>query len=184
MLCSVCAALILPQIGVEVYGLGRTRRKESAADHSVPDRWRRRSLVLRLLAARRPGVNWRARAEVIEHHPLLTYGPLTPSASAFEAFAPYSLYRGYIKLEGVRSPLRAAWFPVYASIVSSGNLRPPPQLQHSVWVGANPYPKGTFTPSEAPSFVWRTNGLELSRLASPELVSRRTQHPGWPGRLQ
>jgi hypothetical protein len=28
------------------------------------------------------------------------------------------------------------------------------------------------------------NGLELSRLASPDLVSHQNQTPGWPGRLQ
>jgi hypothetical protein len=54
---------------------------------------------------------------------VLASGPLTPSPSAFEAFAPYSLYRGCsIKLGGVRSPLRATWFPVYASIVLFGSF--------------------------------------------------------------
>ena len=53
---------------------------------------------------------------------VLASGPLTPSPSAFEAFASYALYRGYIKLGGVRSPLRATWFPVYASIVSFGSV--------------------------------------------------------------
>jgi len=33
-------------------------------------------------------------------------------------------------------------------------------------------------PSDGP------NSLELSRLANPRLVSRRTQDPGWLGRLQ
>jgi hypothetical protein len=72
---------------------------------------------------------------VKEHHPLLASGPLTPSPSAFETSVSYALYRGYIKLEGVRPPLQAAQFPVYASIVSFGILRPPPQLPHSVGGG-------------------------------------------------
>ena len=38
--------------------------------------------------------------------------------------------------------------------------------------------------SSAISISALPNGLELSRLASPRPVSRQTQRPGWPGRLQ
>jgi hypothetical protein len=54
---------------------------------------------------------------------VLASGPLTPSPSALETCVPYALYRGCIKLQRVRSLLRAAWFPVYASTVLFGSVR-------------------------------------------------------------
>jgi hypothetical protein len=64
--------------------------------------------------------------------------------------------RGGLQLQGVRSPLRSPWCPVSASpgscglpLLHRGNTR-------YAWV-VRPYPRGTFTPQETPSFTWRTN---------------------------
>ena len=52
---------------------------------------------------------------------VLASDPLTPSPSAFRNFRPSALSRlSYTRPGGVRPPLRATWFPVYASIVSFG----------------------------------------------------------------
>src|SRR3972149_11676927 len=44
------------------------------------------------------------------------------------------------------------------------------------WVGNRCIQAGGVT-------AWRPNGPEMSRPASPKLVSRQNQKPGWPGRL-
>ena len=67
------------------------------------------------------------------------------------------------RLQGVRSPLWPMWFPVYASAVSFGFC-----LLHNCntrygWL-VRPFPSGTFTLQETPSFLAH-NGLELSRPA-------------------
>ena len=64
--------------------------------------------------------------------------------------------RGCLKLWRVRSLLRSPWYPVDASPGSFGCL-PPLQMQHAVRGVARPYPVGTSTPQETPSFAWRTN---------------------------
>ena len=67
------------------------------------------------------------------------------------------LLRGCVKLQGVRSPLRSLWFPVYASAGSFGftTLLSNCNTRYGWLVG--PYPAGTLTLQEAPSFAWRTN---------------------------
>ncbi len=62
------------------------------------------------------------------------------------------------RLQGVRSPLWPMWFPVYASVISFGFC-----LLHNCntrygWL-VRPYPAGTFTLQETPSFAWRTTAL-------------------------
>ena len=84
------------------------------------------------------------------------------------------------KLQGVRSPLRSMWFPVYASVGSFGfpTLLPNRNTRYGWLVG--PYPAGTLTLQEAPSFAWRTNaGLQqhaavLAR--PPQGIFRRVLH--------
>jgi hypothetical protein len=39
----------------------------------------------------------------------------------------------------------------------------------------NPYPKGSFPPSDAPSFAWRTNGLFSRRRFCSEPFPTRTK---------
>ena len=83
-------------------------------------------------------------------------GALKPSPSAL------SPSRGCTRLQGVRSPFRPTEFPVYASPGSFGASL----LLHRCntrygWL-ARPYPVGTFTPQETPSFAWRTNGSDVS----------------------
>lgn len=67
------------------------------------------------------------------------------------------LLRGCITLQGVRSPLRSMWFPVYASAGSFGftTLLSNCNTRYRWLVG--PYPAGTLTLQEASSFAWRTN---------------------------
>jgi hypothetical protein len=87
---------------------------------------------------------------------VLASDPLTPSPSACWDLRPCSLSRLSSRPGGVRPPLRATWFPVYASTAlvrfCSFLLN---DLPHSCntrygWV-VNPYPLGTFTPKETPS---------------------------------
>jgi hypothetical protein len=68
-----------------------------------------------------------------------------------------SSYRGCIKLKGVRSPLRSACFPVYAStdLFGFGLLSSSCNTRYE-WL-VKPCSAGTFTLQEAPSFAWRTN---------------------------
>ena len=63
-------------------------------------------------------------------------------------------------LKGVRSPLRPTGFSVYASPVLF--IPDHPELRHRRntrygWV-VNPFPVGTYTRQDAPSFAWRANG--------------------------
>lgn len=95
-------------------------------------------------------------------------GTLKPSPSAFP------LLRGCIKLQGVRSPLRSMWFPVYASAGSFGftTLLSNCNTRYGWLVG--PYPAGTLTLQEAPSFAWRTNSpASAARRPGPSGTKRR-----------
>ncbi len=70
------------------------------------------------------------------------------------------------RLQGVRSPLWPMWFPVYASAVSFGFC-----LLHNCntrygWL-VRPFPSGTFTLQETPSFLAH-NGCELSGRGIPD----------------
>src|SRR5712691_1186998 len=68
----------------------------------------------------------------------------------------YCRLRGCIKLQGVRSPLRSTWCPVYASPVSFGlHLLHRRNTRYEWLVG--PCSAGTCTLQETPSFAWRTN---------------------------
>jgi hypothetical protein len=55
---------------------------------------------------------------------VLASGPLTPSPSAFRELSLSLSIEAvlFTSLGGLRSPLRATWFPVYASIVSFGSF--------------------------------------------------------------
>jgi len=62
-------------------------------------------------------------------------------------------------LQGARTPLRPTGFSVYASPILFAAVDP---LRHGRktrygWV-ANPFPTGTFTPQDMPSFARRDNG--------------------------
>jgi hypothetical protein len=88
-------------------------------------------------------------------------------------------FRGCTRPGGVRSPLRPAWFPVYASSLSFGSSTSTPLLRtcntRYGWV-VSPYPAGTRTLQEAPSLAWRTTpGRSAAR-------SRAAQRPGRTGR--
>ena len=90
------------------------------------------------------------------------------------------LLRGCLKLQGVRSPLRSMWFPVSASAGSFGftTLLSNCNTRYGWLVG--PYPAGTLTLQEAPSFAWRTNGQLSPASQMRTLRSQRcclTQRP-------
>jgi hypothetical protein len=81
---------------------------------------------------------------------VLPSGALKPSASAT------SLFEAVPALQGARSPLRPTGYAVYASPIL---FTVSPRLRHGRktrygWV-ASPYPTGTFTLQEMPSFSWR-----------------------------
>jgi hypothetical protein len=64
--------------------------------------------------------------------------------------------RGCLTLQGMRSPLRSTWCPVYASPVSFGFTSfTDATLGTGGWLGLTRW--GTFTPQATPSFAWRTN---------------------------
>ena len=86
---------------------------------------------------------------------VLPSGTLKPSASATSHF------EAVPALQGTRFPLRPTGFSVYASPILFGHF--PARLRHGRktrygWV-ASPYPTGTFTLQETPSFSWRCNDL-------------------------
>ena len=77
---------------------------------------------------------------------------LRPSPSATNSF------RSCTSFQGTRLPLRPAGFSVYASPVLFGYsfcLRHRRNTRYG-WV-ASPYPTGTFTLQDTPSFSWREN---------------------------
>jgi len=81
-------------------------------------------------------------------------------------------------LQGVRSPLRPIYFPVYASC---GCYQLPRNTRYG-WV-ASPYPAGTFTLQEAPSFAWRTNvapasDVSLERTRESEMWRSPSRYSG------
>ena len=94
---------------------------------------------------------------------VLASGTLKPSPSASNSFT-----RLYQALESAASPavyvVPCVRFNCFVRLVSSP---PSYHLLHSCntrygWL-VRPYPMGTFTPQEAPSFAWRTNvGAELN----------------------
>jgi hypothetical protein len=68
-------------------------------------------------------------------------------------------------LQGTRLPLRPTGYSVYASSIL---FTVSPRLRHGRktrygWV-ASPYPTGTFTLQETPSFSWRSNAARQARL--------------------
>ena len=73
---------------------------------------------------------------------------------------------GAVLLWGGTAPRRPAGFPVYASTASFGSVHLLHNLPDSCntrygWV-VNPFPEGTLTPQETPSFAWRTSGLRIT----------------------
>ncbi len=87
---------------------------------------------------------------------VLASGPLTPSPSAFEAFAPYRLYRGCIKSWGIAVSLagyvvpcvRLNCFVRFCSFLL--HYLPNNCNTRYGWV-VSPYPAETFTLQETPS---------------------------------
>ena len=83
-------------------------------------------------------------------------GALKPSPSALLPL------RGCIKLQGVRSPLRSTWCPVYASTASFGSHLLRSCNTRYEWL-VKPCSAGTYTLQEAPSCAWRTNARFQAR---------------------
>jgi hypothetical protein len=110
---------------------------------------------------------------------VLASGPLTPSPSAFETL--YCAYSTVLPSPtlfiGAISSLRECGLPcgLRSSLCTLQLFRSVTFHLHNCntrygWV-VNPYPKGAFTPSETPSFAWRTNGIAH---LSPDLARRLT----------
>ena len=98
--------------------------------------------------------------------------PCRPAHDAFNGAEP--LQRG-------ASLLRPAEFPVYAYTTSFGF----PFLFHSAntryeWM-ASPYPAGTCTPQEAPSFAWRTTDKARDKVDDSPERARHTSPGQRPG---
>jgi hypothetical protein len=75
-------------------------------------------------------------------------------------------------LQGTRFPLRPTRFSVYAYPIYCSRVTP---LRNGIntrygWV-ASPYPTGTFTPQETPSFARRDNVQPKAARAPDELAS-------------
>ena len=107
-----------------------------------------------------------------EHSPYRTLCVGFPSVNTVAVcswdFRPLTLSRGCIKLRGVRSPLRAACCPVYASAMSFGRLIPEVCVPASQarWGRWNPFPnaevfslrRSLLKPALASSFITATLG--------------------------
>ena len=94
---------------------------------------------------------------------------MLPSANVKTLGVRNTLIEAVPALQGARSPLRPTGFSVYASPVLFADLL---GLRHRRktrygWV-ANPYPTGTFTLQDMPSFARRDNDSDEPRLTATD----------------